>query len=214
MTLKPAQVRKLLSAAELALYEASQAGVLRALTGAQLRIKLSRARVLRDKYQDLIRRQKVATRIRTGSKSGPVGFSNQRTEDKVSVLTEVLRSFETRLAQLEPTDATKADKVTESGPKGQPRSSKASIPKKNPGAVLRELMNKKLTQTTQAKSAKSTRSVKAPAPVPVSDNSSGQPGRTAPPGGTRRLMRSGQAQIQGHSAAQVRRTQAKRDSRG
>lgn len=73
------QARKLLTAAELDVFAASRAEALKALTAVQLRGKIKRSRTLRDKYQDLLRRQKVATRGRTGSKAGTSGVANERT---------------------------------------------------------------------------------------------------------------------------------------
>ena len=56
------QARTLLSANELALFDASRAQPIKALTPARLRGKVTRARALRDKYRDLYRRQTVSTR--------------------------------------------------------------------------------------------------------------------------------------------------------
>ena len=100
MPLKPQQIRALLNASELALYEASRAGGIKEFTAAQVRGKVGRTRLLRDKYQDLTRRQKLASRDRTSSKGGVSGAANQRTEEKILVLTDVLRMFEMRIEQL------------------------------------------------------------------------------------------------------------------
>ena len=55
------QAGKLLNESEFALFAASRAGVLNTLTKAGLAGKIRRARSLRDKYRDLLKRQRLAT---------------------------------------------------------------------------------------------------------------------------------------------------------
>lgn len=105
------QVRDLLNASERDLFEASLADHVRTLTGAQVRGKIARTRALRDKYRDLLRRQKIATRGRTGSKLGLGGVANQRTEQKAAVLAEVLQRFEKRAQQLDAAQVRAAEKT-------------------------------------------------------------------------------------------------------
>jgi hypothetical protein len=95
------QVAKLLSAAETALFEMSLADRIKALSAAQLRGKRQRARSLRDKANDQLRRQKLESRSRTGSKLGRSGAANVRTEKKAQILAETLQRFEKRLEQVE-----------------------------------------------------------------------------------------------------------------
>lgn len=95
------QARGLLTAAELAIFDQSRAGPIKALTAARLRGKVERARALRDKYRDLYRRQTVATRSAPASRRAAAGGDNERTQNKATVFTEVLERFETRLAQLD-----------------------------------------------------------------------------------------------------------------
>ena len=95
------QAGRLLAAAELPVFEASLGEPLAALTAAKLRVLIKRARTMRDKAQDLLQRQRVATRGRTGSKGGTSGAANERTAQKARALNEALTRFEHRLAQLE-----------------------------------------------------------------------------------------------------------------
>lgn len=92
---------RLCNAAELSLFDASTRGELGSWSEKQLNGKLTRARRLRDKQQDLLRRQKLATRARTGSKLGRSGVANARTEQKLKLFSEMLARFETRLAALQ-----------------------------------------------------------------------------------------------------------------
>lgn len=95
------QAGRLLAASELAAFEASLGGPLTSLTASKLRALIKRTRSMRDKAQDLLQRQRVATRGRTGSKDGTTGAANERTEQKLRVLGEALARFEKRMVQLE-----------------------------------------------------------------------------------------------------------------
>jgi len=94
------QVRPLLSTPELALFEHSRAEAVKALTAAQLRQKVTRARTLRDKYRDLYRRQTVQSRRERagGSAAGP---DNQRTGQKAEIFAQALGRFESQLFKAE-----------------------------------------------------------------------------------------------------------------
>ncbi|MDP2065699.1 MAG: hypothetical protein Q8K38_06990 [Burkholderiaceae bacterium] len=95
------QAARLLSSSEMTLFAASLADQLVLLTASQLRSQVRRARTLRDKFQDLLRRQRVDTRARTGTKGGTSGTANQRTAEKAQAFTEALQRFEKRLAKVE-----------------------------------------------------------------------------------------------------------------
>jgi hypothetical protein len=96
------QANNLLSAEEMVLFDASLADRIKALGAAELRKQVKRTRTLRDKSSDLLQRQKIATRGRTGTKLGPDGDANERTQRKVLLLGEILARLEKRLALLEP----------------------------------------------------------------------------------------------------------------
>lgn len=95
------QAGRLLTAAELLVFEASLGESLSSMTTTRLGVLIKRARNMRDKAQDLLRRQRVATRSRTGSKGGTTGLANERTAQKVQALGEALTRLEKRLAQLD-----------------------------------------------------------------------------------------------------------------
>jgi hypothetical protein len=129
------QVRELLNASERELFEASLATPIRALSAAQLRSRIGRTRTLRDKYRDLLQRQKIATRGRTGSKTGTTGLANQRTDKKAAVLAEVLGRYEARQARLDASARRAADKTAEA----EQASKRAG---KSPPAAVREAATK------------------------------------------------------------------------
>ncbi len=88
------QARRFLSASEIELFESSLGASRKALGPADLRRHLKRARTLRDKSRDLLQRQKLATRARTGSKWGKTGHANERTAQKAAAFSEALQRFE------------------------------------------------------------------------------------------------------------------------
>lgn len=130
MAYNRAQVRELLNASERELFEASLSTPVKALTGAQLRSRIGRTRALRDKYRDLLRRQKIATRGRTGSKTGTTGIANQRTDKKIAVLGEVLHRYDARQAQLD---------AAQKAASAKPASKQAGKP---PRAAVKQTANK------------------------------------------------------------------------
>lgn len=105
MAFNRSHARRLCNASELSLFESSVGAELASLSEAQLKARIVRARNLRDKQQDLLRRQKLATRARTGTKVGASGVANQRTEQKLKLFSEALARFEARLASVEAASA-------------------------------------------------------------------------------------------------------------
>ena len=105
MAFNRSHARRLCNASELTLFESSVGAELASLSEAQLKARIVRARNLRDKQQDLLRRQKLATRARTGTKVGASGVANQRTEQKLKLFSEALARFEARLASVEAASA-------------------------------------------------------------------------------------------------------------
>ncbi|MBU4611926.1 hypothetical protein IMZ29_15675 [Achromobacter sp. GG226] len=150
------QAQKLLTAAELTLFDAGRSNVVRTLDKTTVRGKLERARKLRDKYRDLYRRQRVAMRDTAGSKGGSRGTANQRTQQKEEILAEVVVRFEDRLAKIErqeDLDFAKAQKQV-------PVASSASGLKK---AVKKAVAKKAAARKASAKKAAAKTSGKAPA---------------------------------------------------
>lgn len=95
------QARPLLTKQEFELFEASLSDRIGALSAAQLRAKVDRARGLADKYRDLFRRQARATRSKTGSGRGMSGAANERTDKKSRIFGETLGRLEAQLAKVE-----------------------------------------------------------------------------------------------------------------
>ncbi len=187
------QARKLLNAAELDLFAASRGDALKALTPVNLRGKIKRVRTLRDKFQDLLQRQKVATRARTATKVGVDEAANARTATKVQVFEEMLARCEERLAQLDAAALRTAAKTA---------------------AVESKLVLLKQKQLQAAELAGRTpqRSAKAPARGPAGKPGLGAGSESAL--AARKAMQhkaAGQQRIQGHVASAGRRNQAKRD---
>ena len=86
--------------AEYQLFTASLRDEVGELTPAQLRSKIQRSRNLRDKYRDLLKRQRLANRERTGTKKGGRPDSNARTASKAKLFDEVLGRLEARAGKL------------------------------------------------------------------------------------------------------------------
>ena len=89
----------------MALFELSLADRIRTLSVGELHRQIQRARIARDKASDLLKRQTLATRRRTGSKTGPAGDANERTQRKLQIMSEALERFDKRLAVLDPPPA-------------------------------------------------------------------------------------------------------------
>lgn len=101
MTITRAKASRLLNQSEMGLYDASRINGLRQLDARALASRIGRARTARDRARDLVQRQKLASRSRTGSKRGNAGTDNQRSKDKAELLGDILKRFETRLREVE-----------------------------------------------------------------------------------------------------------------
>lgn len=97
MPLTRAQAQVLLNVGEMQLYDESRINGLRKLDAKGLQKRVERARNSRDRARDLVQRQKLATRDRTGSKRGQTGLANQRSKQKAEVLADILKRFEDAL---------------------------------------------------------------------------------------------------------------------
>ncbi len=227
------QVRAFLSASEIDLFESSLGSTCKALGMADLRRRVQRTRTLRDKSRDLLQRQRLATRARTGSKSGASGVANERTAKKANAFDEALKRFEAE-ADAREGAAGKASAKRPSTPSGKNAAGKTAKAKKVaskkavPGkasrssrarpaaAVLREALERK----------EAAQDGDAPGPR-ASTGARSRAGEPAPSGGVQatgpstraravasRLADSNLSHIQGHTSTQVRRSQAKRDHKG
>lgn len=94
MPITRAKATALLNQREMTLYDDSRANAIRQLDAKALVARITRARDARDRARDLVQRQKLSSRDRTGNKRGTSGLANQRSKDKVELMTDILRRFE------------------------------------------------------------------------------------------------------------------------
>lgn len=96
MSISIARAKTLCTATELALVKASGPREIGALSAAQLRQKVSRARDLRDKWRDQAERQRRTSQAKQQARQTD---ENARSTEKAELFAEVLTRFETRLAK-------------------------------------------------------------------------------------------------------------------
>jgi hypothetical protein len=106
MPITRAKATALLNQREMALYDDSRANAIRNLDQKALSTRITRAREARNRARDLVQRQKLSSRDRTGNKRGTSGLANQRSKDKVELTTDILRRFEAQLDKVADADAT------------------------------------------------------------------------------------------------------------
>ncbi|MEO7854623.1 MAG: hypothetical protein ABIR94_20595 [Rubrivivax sp.] len=231
-----AHVRAFLGSTEIGLFESSLGETLQTHTPADLKRRIERTRKLRDKYRDLLRRQKLQTRTRTGSKGGPSGDANARTVEKATAFEQALKRFETEerrraaadkqalaksksrkvaKAPAQPGAAAKKAAPAAKSAQGAGRKRKVAPPGLPASVVLRAALEKKhAAEATRSmgieRSSKAKRANIAAAPDSI---------RPTPPNVraavvASRMHEANLAPIQGHTSTQVRKAQAKRDKRG
>lgn len=204
-----AQAGKLLTASELEMFDNSRRDALKTLSATRLRGKVKRARTLRDKYRDLLQRQKVATQERTGSKMGKSGFANLRTAEKAEVFADILERFEKRLTKVEG-DGKRSAKTAARG-----QAAKSAARPASTASQLRAALTRKRGAASTAQAGPPDVSPKAPAKTTGKNQTHAT--SIESPVAKRKQMRldaGGQKAILGHVKSQVRRVQAKRDQRG
>ena len=195
------QAKQLLSASEMELFNASRDPALAGLSLPDLKSNVHAARAARDKFQDLLRRQRLESRDRTGSKDGATGDDNARTEQKLEALTEILHRFEAQVSDVEsgaPSDAKGDDK---------------------PALSVGELMADVRTAVDKKQEAAAAHAAESATGQPHAENAGSQ---GTPHGGTSEsarvarhashLQETGSQAVQGHVSTQIRREQAKRDA--
>lgn len=96
MTITRAKATRLLNATEMGLYDDSRANAMRGHTESKLARLITRARTARDRARDLEKRQRLASRSNTGSKSGRSGLANARTGEKAVLLADIMVRLEAR----------------------------------------------------------------------------------------------------------------------
>jgi hypothetical protein len=186
-----ANARKLLTAAEFKLFEASRRDAICKLDAKTLKLKVELTRKRRDKYRDLYKRQRLAIRDQTGTKRGKSGAANARTKEKAALFEELRARFQARLAQV-------------TAP--PPRAARKKSPRKRVKAAV------------AAPGPRKTVSPKAPAAGRSAALSAiGAPGfmneRAEVAATLGRAHRSRSTVINAHLRSQGRRNQAKRDRR-
>lgn len=126
MAITRIQAQKLCNTAEMELVGQSLGDALKSLTTTQLRGKVKRARTLRSKFADLFQRQTAAIKAGPASKRGNSGEANARTGLKLQLFDEVLKRFETRLAQLDAQAERAAAAVAKAQAKAQAAAARAA----------------------------------------------------------------------------------------
>ena len=100
MPITRAKASQLLNQKEMALYDDSRINGLRKLDVKALAARVQRARAARDRARGLVRTQKLASQVRTGSKRGNSGGANQRSKEKAALLMDILKRFETQAREV------------------------------------------------------------------------------------------------------------------
>lgn len=164
MAVTRAKATSLLNATEMGLYDDSRANALRGHSEAKLARLVTRARTARDRARDLEKRQRLASRSATGSKSGRSGQANARTGEKVELLADILKRLEAQHR-----DAAKAEKAA-ARDKAKAAKSAATAKAKTATAAKRATGKKVTGKTTSsgkvatgAKTASASASAKKPA---------------------------------------------------
>lgn len=185
-----ANARKLLTAAEFKLFEASRRDAICKLDARTLKLKVELTRKRRDKYRDLYKRQRLAMRDLTGTKRGNSGAANARTKEKAAIFQDLLTRFELRYARMTAAPKPAAKKAPRKAAKkaGTARGPLRNVSPKAPGAMA------------------------AAAGAPI--GSSGFVSPRAQQAQVRmQVHKSRGVSINAHTRAQGRRNQAKRDRR-
>lgn len=164
MAVTRAKATSLLNATEMGLYDDSRANALRGHSEAKLARLVTRARTARDRARDLEKRQRLASRSTTGSKSGRSGQANARTGEKAELLADILKRLEAQHR-----DTAKAEKAA-GRDKAKAAKSAATAKAKTATAPKRATGKKTASKTTRsgkvasgAKTASASTSAKKPA---------------------------------------------------
>lgn len=189
MAVSMALARKLCTAQEWTLVEASRGPALKALSPAKLKAKVSRARTLRDKYRGLAKRQAGEARGKRKARGARPAQSNQNTERKAQLFAEALERFQAQLEAAERA-AAKAARAKAAGATAKAVKAKAKAAKAKSGVARAARREAVATLSGRARSSAARSARKA-----------------------NRIEASGKARIRGHVGARGRRRQSRRDSR-
>jgi hypothetical protein len=189
MAINAARAKKLCTASELELVQASSLRTRRELTEKQLQSRAKLARKLRDKYHVLAEKQARAAVKKTAGKAAASKNDNQSALAKEAMFAEVLERFESRLMELQPTPQVVALAATlPRQPKKDSPAKPVKAPKKGAPTPTPELAARKTRRKTEAKQARR-KEVEAA------------------------YVRGGTKAVAGHISARGRRRQAARDQR-
>lgn len=206
------QAARLLSDKEMALFEGSLSDGAPQMSDKELQAHIRRVRSERDKYQDLLRRQRVSTRERTGTKSGKSGVANARTDQKVQVFSEALERLEKQQARRERSAEREAARPQAAAKHASTRSAGGKSAGRN---TVRSAVKAAL-EAGSGPSGKpqAQRSKKAPAQV-VSGGDAASPDAQSGPAvpHAKRMQEKGQQRTLAHVSSRGRQQQARRDSR-
>ena len=184
------------------LFKASQDPMLADLSPAELKSNVHAARSARDKFQDLLRRQRLESRDRTGTKDGAAGVDNARTEQKLEALTEILHRFEAQVADIEsgPARDARADDAPVVSVGDLMAGVRSAVELKHESAAAQATAGATHGQS-HGQSAASQGSLHSGTSesARVAENQS-------------HLQETGSKAVQGHTSTQIRRDQAKRDA--
>lgn len=186
MPITRAKASQLLNQREMALYDDSRINGLRQLDGRALATRVARARTARDRARDLVRRQKLASRERTGSKRGSSGGANQRSKDKAELLADILDRFETRLREVEGTAGKARKSATAKKSRGGTPANAARSTATTKAGSRKTATSTKATRTTRTTKTTKTAGVSGPAKPATATGQSTRPAaasstRRAPP---------------------------------
>jgi hypothetical protein len=158
MAVSIARAKSLCNTAELKLLRASTKSEISKLSASQLKQKVSRARTLRDKWNDQARKQRRTAQSaqRTRQAEG-----NARSLEKAALFTDALTRFETQLAKLESKGKVAGPRIKKMSPRTRSATHRADR------AEIRDVLKeKKLILKTKKKTAAKPKPTK-PAPVAV-----------------------------------------------
>ena len=158
MQITRAKATALLNKGEMQLYDDSRQNALRGFTAPQLETRVTRARSARDRSRDLLRRQKLSSRARTGSKRGTSGAANQRSKDKAEVMADILKRFEAGLKE-----ARKRAREEAATVKASKKTTKKTAKKTAKKTTSKSATKKVATSKAAKKATKKTVSKKVPA---------------------------------------------------
>ncbi len=193
--------RTLLTRAEKQFFDSSFGAALAKHTHAQVQAAMKQARILRNKWRDLLQQQS-----RSAKRSGrATEAANARTRDKHDILAGVVERFERRIAELEKlvTHATAPAKAAPAKPATVAAAKSKAKRTAKPATVKSKKASRRVTNGLAAVPA---------AQLVTFDRSKQRSALTAAKAS--RIKRGGQGtQRLGHSAASTRRAQKRRDIR-